>query len=146
MPLRVWISPVIVVNNASMAKAEQYCSGGFVNWFPTDLSGISASPWVITVGRATDWAAAIADTDLIDLFAGDLPANVDTVDAFKTFLRTRTVADVPLARRNAIIATLDAKGILHADIIGTTPLWKVFQRVISTLTEKDANFAAGFNF
>jgi hypothetical protein len=146
MSLRVWISPAVFVDGTNFSKAEQYCTGGFVNWFPVNSDGTAASPWVITVGRAPDWTAAEADLELDDLFGGDLPANIDTVDELRNLLRTRTVADVPIARRNRITAVLDEYGVQRADFVGTTPLWKVFQRVVSTLSERDYNFASGFRF
>jgi hypothetical protein len=134
------------VSGANFAKAEQYCTGGFVNFFPSNVDGTPASTWIITIGRAADWTAASADTALVDIFGGDLPATVDSVADLKTLLRTRTVGDVPVARRNVITAQLDTLGVARADFTLTTPLWKVFQRVISVLLEKDANFASGFNF
>jgi hypothetical protein len=146
MSLRVWASPPVTVNGVNTAKAEQYCTGGFVNFFPSNMDGTPASTWIVTVGRAADWTAASADAALVDLFGGDLPSTVDTTADLKSLLRTRTVGDVPLARRNTITGQLDTLGVARADFTLTTPLWKVFQRTISTLVEKDANFGSGFNF
>lgn len=149
MSIRVWVSPPVLVNNGAFnewqSTAQKYCAG-FNNFFPSNADGSPASAWIITVGRAADWTAASADTALVDLFGGDLPSTIDTIAGLTALLRTRTVADVPLARRTAIINALDSIGVVHSDFTGTTPLWKVFQRVISTLAEKDSNFAAGFSF
>jgi hypothetical protein len=147
MSVRVWAGPWVLggVPPAYDAKAAQYCAQ-YVNFFPSNTDGSPASSWVLTAGRAADWTAAEADVDLIDIFAGDLPASVNTPAELRNYLRTRTIAQVPLARRNAITANLDTLGVIRTDFVGTTPLWKVFQRVASTLFERDANFAAGFNF
>jgi hypothetical protein len=145
--VRVWISPPIFVAERQRyeSTAQQYCSQ-FANFFPSKADGTPASAWVLTIGRSTDWTAAEADSELSDLFGGDLPSGINSPSDLKTLLRTRTISDVPLARRNAITAVLDEYGVPRADFTGATPLWKVFQRVSSTLFEKDANFASGFNF
>jgi hypothetical protein len=150
MSIRVWISPPVQVdigggNLVWKAKAEQYCLQS-VNRFPVNPDGSPASAWVITAGRNADWTAAQADTDLDDLFGGDLPASIDTVDALKSFLRSRTISQVPTARRNAINAVLAEYGVVTTDFNGATPLWRVWQRVCSTLDEQDFNYAGGFKF
>ncbi len=117
----------------------------FVNYFPSKSDGSPASSWVITFGRSADWVAVEADPEMIDLFAGDLPSAIQNRGDFVAFLRARTVSDVPAARRATIQANLDTLGIPRADFTGGTKLWKVFQRVVSTLFEKDDNFGAGFN-
>lgn len=146
MSVRVWVSPAQQNADFYYAKAETYCAGGFANFFPSKLDGTPASTWVITIGRAADWTAAGADAQLDDLFAGDLPGTINSRDDLLAFLRGRTIADVPLARRNAITAVLDKYAVPRSDFVGTTPLWKVFQRVASTLFEKDDNFGGGFGF
>jgi hypothetical protein len=146
MSVRVWAAPPITVNGNHLSKAEQYCTGGCVNFFPSNPDGTPASTWVITIGRAANWTAASTDTALVDLFAGDLPDTINTPSDLRALLRTRTVGDVLPARRQAIQAQLDTLAVPRADFTLTTPLWKVFQRVVSTLFEKDANFAAGFSF
>jgi hypothetical protein len=150
MSVRVWAGPWVQDTFAGATRwksqAEQYCTGGFSNFFPSNLDGSPASTWVITAGRAQDWTAAIADASLTDIFAGDLPGTINSRDDLIAFLRGRTVGDVPLARRQAIQANLDSLGVARADFTLTTPLWKVFQRIISTLFEKDGNFASVFSF
>lgn len=150
MSIRVWAGPWILTSMSGsplyVAKAQQYCTGGFVNFFPSNADGTPASAWVLTLGRASGWTTAMLDSELIDLFAGDLPSAIDTPEELRSFLRTRTVGDVPTARRNLIQAALDNLGVVRSDFTLSTPLWRVLQRVSSTLFEKDANFAAGFTF
>ena len=149
MSVRVWAGPWVLEDRGTglvyYSKASQYCSG-YANFFPSNEDGTPASSWVLTMGRAADWTAAEADAELIDLFAGDLPASANTPTELRTFLRTRTVGDVPVARRQAIQANLDALGVVSTDFTASTLLWKVFQRVTSTLFEKDFNFGAAFEF
>jgi hypothetical protein len=147
MSVRVWASPPVSLNGgtAFIPKAEQYCTGGARNFFPTNPDGTPASTWIITIGKAVDWTTASADAALVDVFAGDLPGTINSRDDLIAYLRIRTVGDVPIARRQTIQAQLDTLVVPRADFTLTTPLWKVFQRVISTLSEKDSNFAAGFN-
>lgn len=148
MSLRIFSSPPVssIINGATVydALASKYCNGN-VNFFPSTLSGSPASSWVITIGKNMDWTAARADPQVVDLFGGDLPENIHTKADLLTFLRTRTIGDVPAARRATIQSNLDTLGVSRADFTLTTPLWRVMQRVLSTLHEKDDNFGAGFN-
>lgn len=149
MSVRVWAGPWVqgTLDGAVVyrPKAADYCIG-FASFFPSRADGTPASSWVLTMGRASSWAAAEADPEMIDLFAGDIPGAIDTPAELRAFLRGRTVGDVPLARRQAIQANLDTLGVARADFLASTPLWKVFQRVASTLFEKDYNFGAKFGF
>lgn len=148
MSIRVWVSPPIKVTNenAYYPKAENYCDGGCVNWAPVNSDGTPAATWWVTIGRASDWTAAAADSQLTDVFAGDLPASINTVADLKALLRTRVVGDIALARRQQITTNLNNFGVITSDFTLQTPLWKVFQRLISTLSEKDYNFGAEFSF
>lgn len=151
MSVRVWSSPPVQVTNPQgflvwTAKVVQYCSGGYINVFPSDLTGAPASTWIMTFGRAADWTAASADAQCTDLFAGDLPSTINTVPDLVAYLRPRTVGDVPTARRQTITTNLNNLGIVTSDFTLTTPLLKVLQRILSTLMEKDSNFGTGFVF
>lgn len=146
MALRVYICPWIGTGTRQdpyRSKANDY--GLQVNnFFPSKIDGTPASSWVLSVVRGNDFTAIAADAACDDLFAGDLPGTVQTRDDLLTLLRSRTVADVPAARRNAITAVLDKYTIPRGDVVGATPLWRVMQRVVSTLLERDENFASGF--
>lgn len=149
MSVRVWAGPWVGTGTALdpyRPKAAQYCTRGSSNFFPSNSDGSPASTWVVAIGRAPDWTAASADAELTDIFAGDLPASIDTPSDLKVFLRTRTIGDIPLARRQQIQTNLDSLGVGRADFTLATPLWKVFRRIASTIFEKDDGFASGFNF
>lgn len=146
MSIRVYICPW----DGTGTKADPYRSRALTlgynasTFFPGTEDGRPASTWVLSMVRANDFTTLDADLSCDDLFAGDMPGTVQTRNDVLTLLRGRTVSQVPLARRNAIIAILDKYGVVRTDIVGTTPLWKVMQRVASTLFEKDDNFGSAF--
>lgn len=148
MASRVMISPVvsIVVNAVTVlkSKAESYCDRGFVNVFPSNQDGSNASPWVLTFGRATDWTAAAADAQIEFLFP--VPANVDTADDLRAFLRANTVGNLTVPQRTNLQAIFDNHAIPRADFTLATTGAQVMQRVMSTLFERDFNFGMGFGF
>lgn len=133
--IRVYICPVI----GSGTKQDPYVSKArtfgyqFANFIPSNPDGTPRFTWSLAALNSSDWTAIEADAACDDLFAGDLPANIDTRAELRALLKSRAVIDVPLARRNAIIAVLDKYGVDHSDFTGATPLWRVFQRVVSTL-------------
>jgi hypothetical protein len=139
--IRVYICPVI----GSGVKGDSYRSKAatfgyeYANFIPSNLDGTPKFSWALAVVRSADFTAIEADATCDDLFGGDLPANVDTRPELRALLKNRTVADVPLARRNAIIAVLDKYAVDRTDFTGQTPLWRVFQRVVSTLFSTTAN-------
>ena len=144
--IRVYICPWVgagVEGDPYRSKAATY---GYQHsdFFPSKLDGTPASAWVLSVIRADDFTVIAADTSCDDLFGGDLPATVQTRDDLLTLLRARSVGDVPTARRTKITAVLDKYGVVRSDFTATTPLWKVMQRVASTLFERDDNFASVF--
>jgi hypothetical protein len=119
--------------------------GVVVSNFIPIVNGTPASPWTLTVVYGTnDFSALDADPSCDDLFGGNIPATIQSRDDLLAYLRANTVADVPLARRQAIQAVLTKYGVVQSDFVGTTPLWRVFRRVASTLDEQDDNFASMF--
>jgi hypothetical protein len=143
--LRAYICPVVgsgTKQDPFRSKAFNYGLTGST-FLPSKTDGTPASPWALSVVRG-DFTAIDADATCDDIFGGDLPAAVDTRDDLIALLRGRTVADVPVARRNKITAVLDKYGVVRTDFVGTTPLWKVMQRIVSTVLERDDNFASSF--
>jgi hypothetical protein len=147
MSVRVWAGPTVLLSNPTRyaSKAGTYCTA-HINFFPSNSDGTPASTWVLTIGRAADWTAASADTSLTDVFAGDLPTTIQNRDDLVWFLKARTIGSIPVGRRATIQANLDALGVPRADFTLTTPLWRVFRRIVSTLMEQDDNYGGGFHF
>jgi len=140
--IRVYICPII----GTGVKGNPYKSKGatfgyqYSNYIPSNpATGVPTSPWSLAVLKSNDWTAIEADPTCDDLFGGDLPANIDTNEELRALLKNRTVSDVPLARRNAIIAVLDKYGVDRSDFTGSTPLWRVFQRVMRDLFGANVN-------
>lgn len=148
--LRVYICPVVgsgTKQDPYRSKAHDFAWVGgaqISDFIPSRLDGTPASPWAVSVIRTNDFAPITGDATCDDLFAGDLPAGVQTRDDLLALIRARTVGDVPAGRRAAIQAVLDKYAVPRADFTLATPLWRVMQRVASTLFEKDDNFAASF--
>jgi hypothetical protein len=139
------ISPVVELQPDHLSsKAQQYCDLGFVNFFPSKADGRNASAWVMTLGRATDWAAATADPEIEFLFP--IPSAVDTSDELRDYLRATTYGDLTAPQKTNLQTIFDAHAILRSDFTAATTLAQIVQRVASTLFEKDHNFGMGSTF
>lgn len=144
MPIRGYICPIIGTGtrfDPYRPRTRNY----FENCSMLVSMGADGQPnttWVVSFVKGEDFTFIDADPLCEDLFAGDLPANLETKADVVQFLRTRTLSDVPTNRRNAMIALLDKYGVIRTDLVGTTPVWKMVQRVASTLTEKNWDFYA----
>src|SRR5512146_2878506 len=147
MSLRVYACPIIgtgIQGDPYRSKMSLY-STKYATIFPSNVDGTPASTWVLTIARLDDWSAVEADATMINIFGVDLPDTLQSRDDLRTWLRGRTIGDIPTARRNAIQTRLDNLGVYRGDFTLATPLWKVFQRVFASTLEKDANFSAGWN-
>lgn len=141
MSLRVLISPSVQTGNVCRSKAESYCNA-FVNFYPSNEDGTPASAWILTVGRAADWAAADADAQVEVVFP--VPGSVSSRDELVTWLRTVTIGDMTAQQRSAMQAVFDNHGIHRADFTLSTSGAKVMRRLVSACVEQDFNFGLGF--
>jgi hypothetical protein len=149
--IRVYICPVIGAGTKldpyrSKAQDFGYQHASFMRSNP---DGSSAIAWALTVVASQDFTAIDADATCDDVFAGDLPATINTRPELLAFLRGRTVGDIPTARRASVLAVLDKYQVVRTDLGLTTPLWRLMQRIVSTsygttANEADSNFAAAF--
>lgn len=139
--IRIYICPVIGTGTKQDPYRSKAATFGYqyANFIPSNPDGSPRSSWSLAAVVSDDFAAIEADATCDDLFAGDLPAAVNTRPELRTFLRTRSVSDVPTSRRNAILAVLDKYVVDRSDLTGATPLWRVVQRVASTLFRTTAN-------
>jgi hypothetical protein len=144
--IRVYICPWVGTGTRQDPFRSKASEFGYAvsTFFPSGSDGTPASPWVLSVVRSEEFSAIEADATCDDLFAGDLPQAISTREELLAFLRSRTLSDVPTARRNAIIAVLDEYGVVRSDLVGTTTVWRLMQRVASTLLERDDGFASSF--
>lgn len=83
--------------------------------------------WGLAYCKASDWTGVAADARNFRLFQGidDGPSLAALLDA----LRTTTVGDVPLARRNAVSSKMDSVGVPTADITLGMTLLTVLRKV-----------------
>ena len=138
------ISPVVqIAPNAYAAKAEQYCTHS-VSKLPAREDGWNATTWALTFGRAADWTAAIADSQIEFLFP--VPGSVDTADELRAFLRSRTIGDLTGPQRTNLQAILDNHGVNRADFTLATTGAQVMKRVVAALEEQDFGFGMNWHF
>lgn len=148
--VRAFICPVVGTGAKGDAYRSKVADYGYpcASFIPSSApNGSPASPWALTVLLGSDFTPLEADATCDDLFAGALPASINTRGEVRDYLRATTVGDVPLARRTAITAVLDKYAIPRDDFTAGTPLWRVLQRVVSTLyraaaRERDDSFPA----
>lgn len=101
----------------------------FTGCLPAKVGGALARNWCVVIARASNWSALDADSELERVFSIDLPDNLDSVPELLAFLRSRTVGQIPTARRNALQSRLAALGV-DLTGIGLASTWfEVFQRV-----------------
>jgi hypothetical protein len=87
--VRVYICPVI----GSGTKLDPYRSKAqdfgyqYASFMRSNPDGSSAIAWTLTVAASQDFTAIDADATCDDVFAGDLPANVNTRPELLAFLR-----------------------------------------------------------
>lgn len=104
---------------------------------PTGPTGAPLRSWCLVAVNAADLTAIDADPDIKDIvekFADGFNGNFA---AIKAFLRTRTVGDVPVAKRTAINARLTALGVNTTGLTLTSTLWEVAQRIKNFLEPGD---------
>lgn len=100
----------------------------------TDATGAPAFTWHLHVARAANWSVQDADATLVRLFdAADLPDTIDTWAELRAFLQSKTVGDIPLARRQALNSRLTARGIDTSSVTLATTWWQVLRGVVKQL-------------
>jgi len=146
MAIRVYICPWVGSGTRIDPYRSKAVDFGYQvsTFFPSKLDGTPASTWVLSFIRSNEFSGIDADTSCDDLFQGDLPGTIQTKDDLISFLRTRTLGDIPTNRRNAIQGVLDKYLVPRSDFTLTTPVWKLVQRTASTLFEKDDNWGSSF--
>lgn len=133
--IRLFITPIIgdgSEDNPFRTKAADF-GYQYSAFLPAKADGTPKFLWVLVVLKSNNFTAIDADTSCDDLLQGDLPAGINTKAEFIAFLKSRTVGDVPLARRQAIIAVFDKYGIDRSDFTLQTSLWRCFRRAVSHL-------------
>lgn len=131
MGLRFYICPIIG-DGKTMETAYRAKLGGLAAHVPTIPHKPDGSPqfnWCLAIARSSNWARADADATLERLFGIDLPDTVDTFAELKAFLQSKTVGDIPVARRQALNTRLTNRGIDTSQVTLQTTWWQVLRGI-----------------
>lgn len=114
MSLRLYLCPIVFDAQTSSQFPE--LDGKVDDWtakIPCDpQTGLAKFAWCLLVARSADWTAADAVAGAVKLFdSQDLPDSINTFPELKAFLQSKTVGDIPTARRQALNTRLTARGI-----------------------------------
>lgn len=85
------------------------------------------------IARSADWSTADADAALERMFGIDLPDTIDTFADLKAFLQSKTVADIPAARRQALNTRLTNHGLDTSQVTLSTTWWQVLKGIYQQL-------------
>lgn len=134
MGIRIYICPII----GTGADNDDWRASGvpqnYSSIIPSNpVDGSPLFPWALVVARATNWSAQDANATLERLFGIDLPDTVDTWAEMKALLQSRTVADIPAARRQALNDRLTARGIDTSQVTLQTTWWQVLRGIVRHL-------------
>jgi hypothetical protein len=99
----------------------------------SNLDGRPKFSWVLAVARSSDWTVQDADPTLTKLFGIDLPDTIDSFADLKAFLQSKTVADIPAARRIALNTNLTSRGIDTSQVTLATTWWQVLRGIVQFL-------------
>jgi hypothetical protein len=102
-------------------------------FIPHNHDGSPKFPWVLVVARGTNWTVADADAALERIFGIDLPDDIDAWAELKAFLQSKTVRDIPAARRQAINNKLTARGIDTSQVTLDTTWWQILRGIVRHL-------------
>jgi hypothetical protein len=102
---------------------------------PHNPDGTPKFNWALAVARATSWSVVNADAALERIFGIDLPDTIETWAELKAFLQSKTVGDIPLARRQALNDKLTARGIDTSQVRLQTTWWQVLRGIVRHLND-----------
>jgi hypothetical protein len=152
MGLRVMFCPVVGTGNPGDPRAtppvpeDPYRAqiDGLVDYtaiIPSKPDGSPKFSWCVVVARSGNWSAVDAVGTFERVFGVDLPDTINTFAELRTFLQSKTVGDIPSARRQALNTRLQAKGLDTSKITLQTTWWQVlkgiYQQVLGFLPQGD---------
>ena len=130
----MYITPVV----GAGTRTDPFRAGlparlGHSCFIPANADGTPRFSFALCVVRNADWTAFDADASLVNLFGLDLPDTHETVALLVTFLKSKTLRDIPVLRRNVILSALSTLGISTVGLGTSSTFWDVFQRAASHL-------------
>lgn len=133
MGLRFYISPVIGDGLTPETAYRAKVGGTHAAMIPSKTDGSPQFNWCVATVRAANWVQADGDATLERLFGIDLPDTVDTFAELKAFLQSKTVGDIPAARRQALNTRLTNHGIDTSQVTLATTWWQLLKGIYKTL-------------
>jgi hypothetical protein len=135
MSLRFYLCPLVGDGLSEETAYRPQLAGlaNFASMIPHNPDGTPKFNWCVAVARQADWTALDADAQLERLFGIDLPDTIDTFAELKAYLQSKTVGDIPVARRQAINDKLTARGIDTSQITLATTWWQVLRGIYKKL-------------
>lgn len=151
MSIRLYWSPIIgdglskatACRTTAYDKPHQYIAQLITSVPRYDALGDLNADWgkpkftrALCIVAAIDWAAFDADAAEILLLPD---TGLNTRAEVLAAIKAATVASIPLAYRTKWTSVLTELGVSAADIVGSTPLARVFRRVLAALDASGAN-------
>ena len=129
--IKLYICPIIgdgkTPSTAYRPKIADYINVSCGGMIPSNPDGTPVHSWTLVEVESKDFTEVDADIELIDVF--DKFASGITKSELRTFLKSKTVGDIPIVRRNKIQNYLINKGVDLSGINLSTSLWELVVRV-----------------
>lgn len=129
MPLRLYFSPIIGDGLTPDTAFRTKFTGNCAAAIPSKADGTPQFNFAPAVIRASDWTAYDADATLQRLFDIDLPDTIETFADLKVFLQSKTVGDIPAARRTTLNTRLTNHGLDTSQVTLATTWWQVLRGI-----------------
>jgi hypothetical protein len=130
MARRFYLCPIIGTGvGVDGYRPKLYGLADLASMIPSNPDGSHKFNWCVALALQSVWTALDADAQLERLFGIDLPDTADTFAELKAYLQSKTVGDIPAARRPAINDKLIARGIDTSQVTLQTTWWQVLRGI-----------------
>lgn len=131
MALRLYLCPIVGdgLTNATAFRPKLSGLADFAAAIPSKPDGSPQFGFAVCMARAENWSTLDADATLDRLFGIDLPDTINSFADLKAFLQSKTVGDIPLARRTALNTRLTSRGLDVSQVTLATTWWQVLRGI-----------------
>ena len=91
--------------------------------------GKPVESWALVLSNQPDYTTEDADTDNDRVFGIDLPDTITTKAELRAYLQSRTIGEIPTARRTALQTKLANRGVDLTGINLQSTWWDVLKRI-----------------
>lgn len=137
MSLRLYFAPIVGDGLSEQTAFRTKVPGTVSSVIPSRADGRPVFSFALTMARAADWTAYDADPTLDRLFGIDLPDSIETFADLKAYLQSKTVGDIPLARRTALNTRLTSRGFDTSQVTLATTWWRVLKGAYAQMGMSD---------